>query len=270
MLQKTKTLINNFLKLNGYVIKKLNNEKQNIVYFDKQINSLKILKKLLLYRDQKLVFRIPIKYCIMGLGFNCSVDANPYSYYLKMKNKNIINNFYNRFKPNNIFDALNLNKLNRSKPSKLISNPILKFYNNNTFKGLNTLGFKKEDGHILNGPISSRLEKFEIERLNRLYFSIKSKGWKPLEFKTGFIRGIFLIYKNKFLFNIIGGNHRAACLAALKKKYFECWFQPYEPRFVTSEFFNKNSSEHKVFKLYFSKILIKKRNKFISNLNTKN
>ncbi len=269
MIKKSKELINNYLRLYNYEIKKVKKKNNKVVYLKKPINTYNDLKKLIFLRDQNLVFKIPLKNCILGFGFGCMEDENPYSFYLKKGNKNILKNFYKYFKPNNIIDALTLTKLKRNKPSIPIFNPILKFYDEPKFNGLSTLGFKKKDGHILNGPISFKLQQFEIKRLDNLYKSIKNKGWKPSKFKTGFIRGIFLLHNNRFFFQIIGGNHRVACLAAIKQKYLDCWFQPNEPRFISSNFFSKNSLEFKIFKHYFDKKLKKKRKSFVEKLNSR-
>jgi len=266
MIKKSKELINKFLRSQNYEIKRLNKHNQKIIYVKKPVLNNELLEKVLFYRDINLVFKVPIKNCIMGPGFNCEENSNPMSLYLKHKDEKIIKNFYNRFRPNNISDALKLQNLNRQKISSILYDPILKYYYLPKFKGLTPLGFAKKDGHILNGPISRRLQNFEIQRINKIHKSISKKGWKPNKFKTGFIRGIFLIHKNEYLFKIIGGNHRAASLSVLKKKYLDCWFQPNEPRFVSSNFFKKNLLHQKIFKYYFDKKFVIKRKNFIRDL----
>ena len=266
MLQKSKEIVNRFLKLNNYEIKKIVKKNRNIIYYNEPIKTLHELKKILSYRDANLVFRVPVSKCILGAGFNCSLNENPLSLHLKYKNKNILHKFYDNFTPNNLYDALNLKNLNRKKPSTSLDNLILKFYKNQKFQGMKTFGFTRKDGHVLNGPISKRLLNFEVKRLDNLFLSIKKNGWKPIKFKTGFIRGIFLLHNKNFIFKIIGGNHRAAALSVLGKNYLDCWFQPFEPRFVSSILFDKNSKQQKIFSSYFNKTLKEKRKKFMNKI----
>ena len=144
MIKSSKKLINYYLRLYNYEIKKVKKNNNKIAYIKKPINTYNDLINLIFLRDQNLVFKIPLKNCILGFGFSCVKDENPYSSYLKRKNENIIHNFYKYFKPNNIIDALTLTKLKRNKPSIPIFDPILKFYDEPNFNGLSTLGFKKK------------------------------------------------------------------------------------------------------------------------------
>ncbi len=266
MFKKSKQLINKFLRTQNYEIKQIKRQKEKIQVIKRPITNFESLSKLIFYRDTNIVFKVPIQKSIYGSCFFLNTMENPMSLYLKYKNKKILKNFYERFRPKNLIDALKISKLTRSKPSTPLVNDLLKYHAKQNFRGIYTLGFNKNDGHILNGPISERLLNFEYNRIDNLYESIKTNGWKPKKFKTGFIRGIFLIHKKKFLFHIIGGNHRAAVMSSLKSRYLECWFQPNEPRFVSSNFFKKNSKELKLFKLYFDNNLKKKRKKFVINL----
>ena len=266
MLQKSKEIVNSFLRLNNYEIKKIIKKNKNQIFYKKPIKSIKDLKKLIFLRDANLVFKIPISKCIIGAGFNCSANENPLSLQLKYRNKKILHIFYQIFKPNNLADALNLKNLNRKVPSVPLDDLILKFYKSQNFKGMKVFGFTRKDGHVLNGPISKKLISFEVNRLDQLHNSLKKNKWKPKKYKSGFIRGIFLLHKNNFLFKIIGGNHRASVLSFLGAKYLECWFQPFEPRFISSLLFTQNSKEKKIFNFYFDKNLRLKRKKLMKKI----
>ena len=87
MINTSKKIINKILKFKNYEIKKIKKKKLKIVYLKKPINTYEQLVKLLFYRDQKIVFKIPFEKCILGVGFVCLENDNPYSLYLKKKIK---------------------------------------------------------------------------------------------------------------------------------------------------------------------------------------
>lgn len=82
---------------------------------------------------------------------------------------------------------------------------------------------KNEYGMIKNpqtsrfcGPSNDEFIKFEFERIIKLYNSIKQEGYKPWNFKNGFIGGTMLIKENgDRRFIVLQGNHRLAILSYL-------------------------------------------------------
>jgi len=68
------------------------------------------------------------------------------------------------------------------------------------------------------GPVNSVFAQSEWLRLKRASQSIVKNGYKPWLFPDGFIRGFIVCSKNKYVFIVTSGKHRAASLCNKYKK----------------------------------------------------
>ena len=65
------------------------------------------------------------------------------------------------------------------------------------------------------GPLTERYGTAKLRKLLRSYHSIQRTGYRPLDFESGIVEGIFLIDGTSYVFIPTEGQHRLAALDAL-------------------------------------------------------
>ena len=91
--------------------------------------------------------------------------------------------------------------------------------------------------------------------------SIERHGWQPSKF-SGYITGVFLIYKNDYLFVVRSGRHRSAILSYMGYASLSCAFTRMRARMIRIE----DHPNYEMYKLFFDDALILKRRKFLDDL----
>jgi hypothetical protein len=135
--------------------------------------------------------------------------------------------FYERYQPATVADVFSLEKRD-----VLPQTPLLYF----TFPwsyAIQKIGAENElsasaHGWQSVGPVSDKKGNMELQRITTLYRSIAEKGYLPEDH----IRGHFLKKGDAYRFIIVGGNHRAAALAALDYRHIPVIFQHGYPRVI--------------------------------------
>jgi len=197
--------------------------------FKKLVNKEKYTKKDNndnLYKHQQMFFAPEDCTSIYGFGFGQSGW-----HYLAKTAKQVIENpglcyeesalkkYYEKFHPGSMCEIFSVNKEDEK------YNWLIKYDDPEnapmpwtTQRRVETNNFFKKKGDY--GPKDSAYLKKRFEKIKDLVNSIKEKGYKPEQYSnsTDHIRGLLLKNKSTYKFLVIGGNHRAAVLAAFNYK----------------------------------------------------
>jgi len=152
---------------------------------------------------------VPREKCTWSSGFRFEKETHPFVSAMVSGEKKGLHDFYEKYQPKNILERYFLNE---HRNTLLISLP----WSSVKMKGelIEDEGPGIEHGHQWFGPVTEKKIDLEYRRCISCYNSIKEKGYMPHS-HGGFPRGHFLIGKDDFCFQVEGGQHRLAALAAL-------------------------------------------------------
>lgn len=159
--------------------------------------------------DSSVKLIVPRKKCRWSAGFKLSSKVHPFVATMKSGDITYLKKFYENYKPDNVWEMYFLSS---KKPSSLISFPWKKTKSRSELKEED--GLPEDEGCQWFGPVSTEKVAVEYRRCMNCYQSIKKEGYFPEKY-GGYPRGHFLIGEDDFCFQVEGGQHRIAALAAL-------------------------------------------------------
>lgn len=207
-MKTTKRFIRNaFYFLRGYDADRFSAPK----FYIRDVEDLRRVSKL----DPPVRVIVAREKCRWSAGFKFSSKVHPFIATMRSENIKYLDTFYKNYTPDNIWEMFFIPS---GENSSIASFP---------WKSIKTKsevreggGLKDIHGDLWLGPASSEEIKIEFQRCMNCFKSIKNKGYFPQKY-GGYPRGYFLIGENDFCFQVEGGQHRMAALAALNWNRFE-------------------------------------------------
>ena len=207
MIKARNLLRNAYYFLNGYDADRFSAPK----FFIREKNDLLKLSN----KDAPVRLIVPRRKCRWNAGFQMSPKVHPFVATMKSGDIAYLENFYENYKPENVWEMYFLPP---KKDSSVMSLPWKSVKMKNDLR--ETDGLKENGGYQWFGPVTPEKVKVEYNRCMNCYNSIKAEGYYPQKY-GGYPRGHFLVGEDDYCFHVEGGQHRLAALAALKWKRIE-------------------------------------------------
>lgn len=175
------------------------------------------------------LLEVPLSKCrgLRAMAFPCSSDSiHPFIMTLRSHDMDILRDYFILVQPETIGELFDIDHKTPmmempalsyvypwdGKPSGSIRQYRQEFVSRET---ISHGGSKKFDGWHHFGPVSEDKVQLEFRRLEAIYGSIKSRGYKRSNKPDGDIAGTLLIREDDYCVVISKGHHRIAALAAL-------------------------------------------------------
>ncbi len=184
---------------------------------------------------QSSAFSVAAQHVIWGYGFRHTDDGHPWVAHLLGRLD--LRDFYDRYRFESLAELLfpdqHVAALS-AESRNFLSDPDLELVlGERVVSQVETVGTISLDcthGTQHRGPISDRKLELETELLASLHSKLRTEGFTPPDGDG--LRGYFLVSDRSYAFRLVGGQHRAAVLAALGFPALPLTFEPGFPRFV--------------------------------------
>lgn len=189
-------------------------------------------------RDPSISFLVSPQSVIWGYGFRHTQEGHPWVGHLRGTVD--LKSFYRKYCRESLAALLfpiAESSVLRSLEISRLSDPELELAVGERVTGssetVGEVALSRSHGTQHCGPLSDIKLQLEIRLLDSLYNKIRDEGYAPP--KDDGIRGYFLVAGDSFAFRLVGGQHRAAVLAALEYEELQVMFDPAFPRVVDVE-----------------------------------